>query len=270
MFYYVIANNDIQKITTDAVEYNDLISKKTCHKKCLSRAYANFFLKSFNKFSKKEYNAFADFEFTCTDKIKYFQNKAVRVELLSVGICITDNQGNIVDKFYETVKPKFNYVLTDFCKNLTHLSQKTIDRSDTFLNVLSRADEFIKLYHIKEINVFGPADAFSLKYNFKFFKNNKKSEQVIKFINKIKNIQTDISKWIIDERRTISLQDAKLLCGIKGDVSHNALSDAIDLSKVTFAAFYNPPSFQKSKKYKVSLKRFKFNKKKKPANKKTK
>lgn len=249
MYYYVIGNNERQEIVTDSKIFNSLLNKKTCHKKFKFKQDAVRYLKSFCSYIDNEYNAFVDFEFTCTTKLKEFEYKNIQSEVLSIGICITNGQGLVVDTFYETVNPKYNKKLSKYCIELTHLTQEEIDKSDTLPNVLSRAIEFIKKYKIKTLNAYGTSDFLQTKTDIKRYSEAPNFQDMRKFVNKIKNIQPEVSFNLINTSLEISLEHCKILCGISGEVAHNALSDAIDLSKVLFASFYNPPSSKKTKNF---------------------
>ena len=249
MYYYVIGNKDYNEITTNSERYNLLLNKKTCHKRFKDKANAAHFLKVFNKYFRQEYNAFVDFEFTCSKSKKDFKYPEIQSEVLSIGICITDNQGNIIDKFYSTIKPKYNDILTPYCISLTHLKQEEIDNSEDLITVFKNAAVFLKKYHIGILNAFGTSDYNQTKTDIDRFKDDENYPILLKFVNKVTNIQPEIIKCLIGFRQEISLEDAKNLCGISGNVKHNALSDAIDLSKVVFATFFNPPSEKKIIKY---------------------
>ena len=249
MYYYVIGNKNYNEITTSSERYNSLLSKKTCHKRFKNKTDAAHFLKVFNKYFKQKYNAFVDFEFTCSMSKKDFKYPEIQSEVLSIGICITDNQGNIIDSFYNTVKPKYNDVLTPYCISLTHLKQEEINNSKDLISVFKEATAFLKQYHIGILNAFGTSDYNQTKTDIDRFKNNEDYPMLLKLVNKITNIQPEIISCLIGFKQEISLEDAKNLCGISGSVKHNALSDAEDLSKVVFATFFNPPSEKKILKY---------------------
>lgn len=250
MFFYVIANEKIQKVTTDSNEYNSLMGRKTCHKKFVNKNDANHFLKVFRKYYETEYNAFIDFEFTCANKKADYKFPKIQGEILSVGICITNNSGDIIDEFYRTIKPKYNYTLTNYCKALTHLEQSEIDNADDLPTVFSEAIDFIEKYNITKLNAFGTSDYLQSMTDIEHFIDNKDYIKMSKFVNKIVNIQSEIIFCLINSKLEISLEDAKKLCGITGIVKHNALEDAKDLSRVVFATFFNPPSLKKVNRYK--------------------
>lgn len=183
-----------------------------------------------------QYYAYADFEFTCSKKIKEFQDKAHINEIISFGIVITENY-NIVDKFYRTIKPIYNPTLTPFCKELTHLTQKEINESKNFVEVLQEAVQFLKRYNPLQIFVFGSQDKENVKREV-YWHRKELSDVANKdgqwLVNRLNNIQYNICNRILGEQMLMSLADCKMLLNIAGEVEHNALHDAIDLSEVDY------------------------------------
>ena len=84
-----------------------------------------------------------DLEATCwKDRSINKQN-----EIIEIGAVKIDNSGNIVDEFNKFVKPKLNPVISDFCTELTSITQEQIDNSQTFPVVIS---EFLHWINTKE------------------------------------------------------------------------------------------------------------------------
>ena len=79
-----------------------------------------------------------DVEATCDVKIP----KGKR-ELIEIGAVKIEN-GNIVDKFQALIKPKKNSILSNYCKELTHISQEDIDAADEPFVVLQKFLEWSK------------------------------------------------------------------------------------------------------------------------------
>lgn len=82
-----------------------------------------------------------DLESTCWEN-KILQNKN---EIIEIGAVCVDSNGEIKSQFNEFVKPKLNPVLSEFCKNLTSITQEQIDSADSFPEVLKRFQEWINL-----------------------------------------------------------------------------------------------------------------------------
>lgn len=243
MSYYAVARGIETGIFDIPEEYDKYkVGKFSCGKKCKTMQEAQKYINNINKALKDKYYAFVDFEFTCSDKIKDFKNKKHIGEVLSIGLVICDVENNIIETFYETVKPKYNYKLTPFCINLTKLTQEEIDNSRNLPNVLSSAMKIINKYEIKSIYSFGTSDFIQTKRDVENYAGHALYKRSLKFVNMIKNCQKTTVARLIGEMVEISLNDCKTLLNIEGDVLHNALSDAIDLSNIYFKSIYQPPS----------------------------
>lgn len=251
MSYYAIARGIQTGIFATSEEYDKYkVGKNSCGKKCKTEQEAKKYIASINKALQYDYYAFVDFEFTCSDKIKEFQNKNHIGEVLSIGLVICNKDGEIVDKFYETIRPKYNYKLTPFCKELTKLTQKEIDNSRNLPNVLSSAMKLISKYDIKFVYSFGTSDYLQTKRDVENYTGHALYKRSLKFVNMIRNCQKTTVNRLIEQMTEISLNDCKALLNIEGEVEHNALSDAIDLSAIYFKSIFNPPSAKKIAKYK--------------------
>lgn len=243
MPYYAVARGIKTGIFRTSQEYDKYkIGKFSCGKKCSTEQEAKKYINNINKSLKYEHYAFIDFEFTCSDKIKDFKNRNHIGEVLSIGLVICDSYGKIIDKFYETVKPKYNYNLTKFCKELTKLTQEEIDKSRNLPNVIMSAMKLITKYNIKFIYSFGTSDYLQTKRDVENYSGHALYKSSLKFVNMIRNCQKTTVNRIIGQMTEISLNDCKILLNVNGDVLHNALSDAIDLSAIYFKSIYNPPS----------------------------
>lgn len=71
-----------------------------------------------------------DLEATC-DKDRRIEN-----EIIEIGAVKVNERGEIVDTFNMFVKPILNPQLTDFCKELTHISQEDVDNAPYFNEVI--------------------------------------------------------------------------------------------------------------------------------------
>jgi 3'-5' exoribonuclease 1 len=58
------------------------------------------------------------------------------MEIIEIGAVLLDEYGSYIDSFERYVRPTLHPVLSNFCMNLTHISQIDINRADTFQNVL--------------------------------------------------------------------------------------------------------------------------------------
>jgi len=82
-----------------------------------------------------------DFEATCDSQT----NPQPIQEIIEFPAIMVDvKQKQIVSTFHEFVKPKCTEKLSDFCVDLTAISQEVVDKSDTFAHVL---DKFENWFH---------------------------------------------------------------------------------------------------------------------------
>lgn len=88
--------------------------------------------------SKMKYIIF-DLEATCGPKYERIRN-----EIIEIGAVKIDNNLNIISTFNEFIKPILNPTLTEFCINLTSISQEDIDKADIFPEVYKRFRSWIE------------------------------------------------------------------------------------------------------------------------------
>lgn len=183
--------------------------------------------------TESQYLCFADFEYTCggmpgdtSFDVAYGQ------EILSVGLVIAlRTTGEIIDTFYQTIRPLHNQTLTNFCKNLTGLTQEEIDTSDSFETVMKQAAIFCNQYDFKQIYVFGDTDRQML---LKDQKRHLPVPGLTKLIGQLHSIDGYIATVLFRSSLPISLEKLKQICYLDEPVIHHALADAKDLCAVWF------------------------------------
>ncbi|MCC9640123.1 exonuclease, partial [Clostridioides difficile] len=82
-----------------------------------------------------KYKLFIDFEFNILDDNKNKPKEYNGAELISIGGVLVDNEFNTIDNYYSLVKPKYNKILSNKCKNLTKLNQLDINNAPNLLYV---------------------------------------------------------------------------------------------------------------------------------------
>lgn len=179
------------------------------------------------------YLCFADFEYTCGGMANdHSFDVAYGQEILSVGLVVAlRTSGEVVDTFYQTIRPLHNQTLTMFCKNLTGLTQAEIDASASFETVLKQATVFCKQYDFSHIYVFGDTDRQIL------LKDQKRHQAVpglTAFIAQLQSVDSYLSQLLFQSHLPISLENLKQICNLTTPVSHHALKDAQDLCNVWF------------------------------------
>ncbi|MEL6538913.1 MAG: 3'-5' exonuclease [Bacteroidota bacterium] len=82
-----------------------------------------------------------DLEATCWQ----YRSEHQQNEIIEIGALKVNATGQTVDEFAEFVQPKLDPTLSNFCKELTSISQSQVDNADTFEVVLGRFQEWINL-----------------------------------------------------------------------------------------------------------------------------
>lgn len=181
---------------------------------------------------------FIDFEFTSTGKKKK-DLKNDNIELISIGMIVTDYEDNTLLKYYNLVKPVKNEI-TDYCRNLTGLTNEDINKKGiSFKQAIDDVLNIIDKYNIKEVYNFGRLDSISLNKSAQLSRYESRCNL---FVSKLKNIEFIIGKDVIPIIRAnnfnggIGLSDFKKIYGLNNPITHNALKDAIDLKNVYLAS----------------------------------
>jgi inhibitor of KinA sporulation pathway (predicted exonuclease) len=79
-----------------------------------------------------------DLEATCEKDNKAFQN-----EIIEIGAVKMSQTPQVLDRFSSFVKPTLNPILSDFCKELTSITQEDIDKADSFPLVLQKFVDWV-------------------------------------------------------------------------------------------------------------------------------
>ncbi|MGV6935883.1 exonuclease domain-containing protein [Paenibacillus sp. CMM36] len=79
-----------------------------------------------------------DLEATCWENDRSKQN-----EIIEIGAVKVNDKLDIVGEFQTFIKPRMNPQLSDFCKNLTSISQKDIDTATYFPQAIYKFQEWI-------------------------------------------------------------------------------------------------------------------------------
>lgn len=156
-----------------------------------------------------------------------------RHEILSIGCVVYHTASQHTETFYRTVKPYYEKKLSSRCMELTHLTQKEIDASPVFGEVIEQFSLFLKQNQVEHLMTWGNSDYGSLKTSFSYAKHSLKSRDYI--LNMIVDVQPIISLLRDENRSQFSLHDMKDYYQLPGTVLHHALQDAVDLKNVILA-----------------------------------
>jgi inhibitor of KinA sporulation pathway (predicted exonuclease) len=75
-----------------------------------------------------------DLEATCWKEEPYKKD----METIEIGAVKFNDKGEVIDVFDVYIKPTLNPILSDFCKELTHITQETVDNAKNGKEVIER------------------------------------------------------------------------------------------------------------------------------------
>jgi len=159
-------------------------------------------------------------------------------EVISVGFVVVDKKYNIKAKYSSFIKPVHNPCLTQYCQELTGISQYNVDNgkkcNDAFKDIFSLCRKF----NIKSILTFGTCDKMGLSTSIRWIKKNNRREKVWA-IAAIANMLIDVQPAIIKSVYPKGMKDSPGLKKIADKMeimsnksTHNALNDAILLASI--------------------------------------
>lgn len=91
-------------------------------------------------FPTKTYYACVDLEATCCNDDSFPRGE---MEIIEFGCTVLDPDFNYVAEFNTFVRPTIHTQLTDFCKNLTTITQQDVDNAKTWADVVPEIDAFL-------------------------------------------------------------------------------------------------------------------------------
>ena len=172
-------------------------------------------------------------KFVDDDRMKHHHR-----EVISVGFVVVDKKYNIKAKYSSFIKPVHSPCLTQYCQELTGISQYNVDNgkkcNDAFRDIFFLCQKF----NIKFILTFGNCDKMGLSTSMRWIKKKNKHEKVWA-IGAIAKMLIDVQPAIV---KSIYPKGIKYLPGLKKiadkmelmskKANHNALNDAILLASV--------------------------------------
>lgn len=176
---------------------------------------------------------FADFEFTCGERIH--RNQA---ELLSVGIIVCDSEYEIAETYYNTVRPVRNAQLTSRCRRLTGLKQDEIFASPDSNSVIEQVLEILDDYGIDEVMVWGNYDKSGLLSDAK---QHKKAYVGSDCIEELADMIVDVQQKtvkLLGLPEAVNIEELAGAFGFKPEEGsfHNAFNDAMGLYAISKGA----------------------------------
>lgn len=183
-----------------------------------------------------------DIEMTCDGKqignkfIDDGRMKHSKREIIAVGFIVFNDKYKILEEYKSFVRPSVNYILTDYCKNLTGITQTNVDSgkkcNDAFYDIL----KICKKHNVKIIMTFGNADKSGIFSSAKWCR---KSKDQVQYMYVIANRILDIKPIIIEsnfynlKQKNLGLSKIADTLKIKNaGTLHNALNDSLLLLKI--------------------------------------
>ncbi|CAM2010020.1 3'-5' exonuclease [Acanthopleuribacter pedis] len=109
-----------------------------------------------------------DFEATCCDAGSVPRNE---MEIIEIGAVALDPKSlRIIDEFERFVKPQRHPLLTNFCASLTSITQRDLDRADSFPEVLKSFQAWIGQFENPVFCSWGNYDKNQLLQDCRYFK----------------------------------------------------------------------------------------------------
>lgn len=91
----------------------------------------------FGTLQSKEYFCVLDLELTCWDKDDIYKRTVKKDgEIIDIGVVVLDRDYKEIGSFESVVKPMYHSHLSDYCKDLTGITQKEIDYARNLLQVV--------------------------------------------------------------------------------------------------------------------------------------
>ncbi|XP_033756055.1 3'-5' exoribonuclease 1-like [Pecten maximus] len=97
-----------------------------------------------------DYLLVIDFEATCEADTPDYPHEIIEFPIILVDV----HKKTVVDEFHSFCKPVLNSQLSEFCTELTGITQADVDASETFPAVFQKAEEWMREKHLGDGNKF--------------------------------------------------------------------------------------------------------------------
>lgn len=164
-----------------------------------------------------------DLECTCWD---YKDPNRALAEIIEIGVVLLDENYNYIKEFTQFIKPADNPTLTEYCTDLTSITQKDIDSAPPLSTAISRLKEWMG----------SPEDITFCSWGY-FDKEQLLDECKLNaidfpFNDDHINIKVRFST-IMERTKRVSLKKALRILGIQFEgVQHRGVDDARMIAKV--------------------------------------
>ena len=171
-----------------------------------------------------------DLEATCTNTRQFPHTEMEVIEVGAVKYTIKEDTLLVVDQFQSFVKPVIHPTLTDFCKQLTTITQNQVDRAFGFQQVLSDFHDFIDLRQDYTLCSWGFYDRKQLTLDCKYH------NLPIEWLEKHISLSHQYRKIVTPPNNKIKRYGVSSALEKEGlefvGTPHRALSDAINIGRI--------------------------------------
>lgn len=176
-----------------------------------------------------------DFEATCIEN-KIIENQEI-IEFPCILYKVTnlnldDTKYEYIDTFHKFIKPVFNPELSDFCKDLTAITQEQVDGGDKFKKVLYENIEWLDFHQVDLNNlIFVTCGMWDL--NTIFPKNLKmfNATKVSYIYSKVINIKDEYKKFYEEKPGNLVKMVEKVGVEFEGRL-HSGIADTKAIAKI--------------------------------------
>lgn len=167
---------------------------------------------------------FLDFEFNSVKKIQ---------EIVSVGVVVCDSNFKITDTYYSLVSLSMSKKMDKYASSINKITDDMLITAPNFKQVFHELNTRLNLNQEDKIFTWGYDDKRTFHDGLK---HHNLEDDLNLMLNSFTDIQKEISLKIKFNDKLISnrmaLKSVKKIYNIQGNVTHNALDDAIDLMNI--------------------------------------
>lgn len=180
------------------------------------------------KNNKKRYLCFYDSEFNAYDDNR---NMDIPQEIVSIGLIVVDEDGNKLEDFYSLISLKAAKRISRRCTDITGIKNQDMKKAIGFEKAIKHILKIISKYHLNSIYCYGMEDKKNFLKTNDLYNDNSGGKKIGKLLIDVRNEFKRKTKNKLGDQ---GIQFLKTVCRIDGEVKHNALSDAVDLSKIYY------------------------------------
>ncbi|MCA9024841.1 MAG: exonuclease domain-containing protein [Planctomycetaceae bacterium] len=165
-----------------------------------------------------------DFEATCANDGSLHREE---MEIIEVGAVMVDGESlELLSEFQAFVRPVRHPVLTDFCTELTSITQANVDRAPTFPEVVDRWKAWADAYGECVFSSWGQYDYDQLSQDCRYHR------LAVPFMNEPINLKAEFSIRL-NQRRRMGMKEALSRAGLTLEGTHHrGIDDARNIARL--------------------------------------